>query len=620
MTLPTVQELAGTVERVAGALLRDDSARDVATAVQEATCRAYRSLRADPSLVAPRAGECGATLAAELGRLHEALLERRPEWDGATLRLRDGGSARRATGSWFTPPTLVEHLLDQALEPVLAEAQRAGGAEGLLQVAILDPACGAGAFLAAAAHRLAHRIARCRSAEPTAAQLRDAHVEVLASCVYGVDRDPGAVELARIALWHQSGASTTEPPEVRLVVADALLDDWPARFPEVFVDRGGFDVVVGNPPFLNQLQSLTAHRPGTAAALAERSGGALRAYTDVSAVFLHRSLGWLRPGGRSALVQPQSLLGARDAGGVRAALAAEAALESLWATDERVFSASVQTCAPVLRRGAVQGPVRRSHGPQFRTLASYADPDLTGEWSFLLAAGLGVPEVALPARAGVLGDIAACTADFRDQYYGLEPYVREARDCPSGVPLVTTGLIDPAVCWWGRRDARFLKRRWKAPVVDVEALRADEALNRWATNRLVPKVLLATQGRVLEAVADPVGAWLPSVPTVSVVPEKDRLWHALAVLLAPPVAAHAAARYAGTALTMRAIKLSASQAARLPLPVDRAAWDRGAELAERLDPTTEQPDLSELAAVMCAAYGVRDPAVLRWWRDRWSSL
>jgi hypothetical protein len=280
----------------------------------------------------------------------------------------------------------------------------------------------------------------------------------------------------------------------------------------------------------------------------------------------------------------------------------------------------VLTCAPVLRRAAPQGPVRRSHGPHFEAVAArdVGPADLEGEWSFLLAAGLGVPELVLAHAPGTLGDVATCTADFRDQYYGLAPYVHEAAEHPDGSPLVTTGLVEPAACLWGTRPARFLKRQWQAPVVDVAAMGEHPALGRWAEARLVPKVLVGTQGKVVEAVADEHGRWLPSVPTITVVPARERLWHVLAVLLAPPVAAHAAATYAGTALTMRAIKLSASQVARIPLPTDDIAWDEAATLVRHAQHDAQQRRalVVEAGRVMCRGYRVPEEPVMGWWSDR----
>jgi hypothetical protein len=149
-------------------------------------------------------------------------------------------------------------------------------------------------------------------------------------------------------------------------------------------------------------------------------------------------------------------------------------------------------------------------------------------------------------------------------------------------------------------------------VVDVDSLAAASSrLGAWAAARLVPKVLVAGQGRVIEAVVDERGEWLPSVPVVSVVPHQAAdLWRLLAVLLAPPVVAHAAARYLGTGLTPGSVKVSARQLAALPLPPDEQAWAAAADLAR-------DGRLPEAGTVMTDAYGI-DPAdgVLGWWLGR----
>ncbi len=535
-----------------------------------------------------------------LGALHESVLALQPVVQDGRLSLQPqdpgAGTGRKSAGAYFTPTVLVEWLLDHTLEPALDDVSEA------TQVALCDPACGAGVFLIEATRRL---------------QRRGLSADEALARVVGVDRDAAALEVARTCLWLEAvePGRPVELAELALHGCDALLEsEWERSAPP-----GGFHVVVGNPPFLNQLARLTAHRPGVAARLNDRSGGVLRPYTDVSAVFLQRSVEWVRPGGRIGLVQPQSVLAARDAAGVRKHVTATCALDAIWASAVPVFDAHVLTCAPVLRRDAPQKAVRRFHGPDFAELAAKSDPDLTDAWSHLLAAGLGIPEVDLPNDSGVLADIADCTADFRDQYYGLAPYVHEQNASPGGslAPLVTSGLIDPAESLWGRRGTRFLKRSWDAPVIDLEALEADEKLYRWAVRRLVPKVLVGTQGKVIEAVVDEEGRWLPSVPTVTVVPDPALLWHVLAVLLAPPVAAHAAAAFAGTALSMQAIKLSARQVGGLPLPVDRSRWDEGAAAVRRAqeEPARRDEHLATAGRHMCDAYGV-DGATLEWWLSR----
>jgi hypothetical protein len=147
----------------------------------------------------------------ELGSVYESLLELQPQLgsDGKTLIFasevaEQKGNQRKTTGSYYTPDSLVQLLLDTTLNPVLddREARASDPAEALLQLAVIDPACGSGHFLLAAARRIATRVARHRAGGiPSAADFRHALREVACRCLYGVDRNPMAVELTKVALW-----------------------------------------------------------------------------------------------------------------------------------------------------------------------------------------------------------------------------------------------------------------------------------------------------------------------------------------------------------------------------------------------------------------------------------
>ncbi|MFC7501423.1 hypothetical protein, partial [Nocardioides sp. GCM10030258] len=95
------------------------------------------------------------------------------------------------------------------------------------------------------------------------------------------------------------------------------------------------------------------------------------------------------------------------------------------------------------------------------------------------------------------------------------------------------------------------------------------------------------------------------------------LWRLLAVTLAPPVVAHAAARYLGTGLSPGSVKVSARQLAALPLPADTAAWDEGAALARRAQRAegNRTEVLADAARAMTAAYAGSDET-LAWWLAR----
>ncbi|MCY4332544.1 MAG: N-6 DNA methylase [Cyanobacteria bacterium MAG CAR1_bin_15] len=147
----------------------------------------------------------------ELGSVYESLLELQPQLadDGRSLVFaaeasERKGNQRKTTGSYYTPDSLVQALLDSALDPVLdsTEAAAADPAAALLKLSILDPACGSGHFLLAAARRLATRLARIRAdGAPGLADFRPALRDVARCCLHGVDKNPMAVELARVALW-----------------------------------------------------------------------------------------------------------------------------------------------------------------------------------------------------------------------------------------------------------------------------------------------------------------------------------------------------------------------------------------------------------------------------------
>jgi len=314
---------------------------------------------------------------------------------------------------------------------------------------------------------------------------------------------------------------------------DALRRDWKGQ---------QFDVVVGNPPYLNQLSSRTT-RGGRS-----RFGGG--PYADVAAEFLALAVRLTRPGGRVGLVLPQSLLSARDAAGIREAVDGAAALRWMWWSDTQMFDANVRVWAGVWEVGGAPGPVRRAHGPQFRPLPTIKRP---ATWAGLLTGGS--PE---PHDGPTLGDIASFAVDFRDQYYGL---VGAVGDDVDGPPLVTCGLIDPGVCHWGSRPVRFAKHTYAAPRVAVHSLSPE--LQRWAAQRLVPKVLVANQTSVIEAVHDERGEWLPSVPVITcTTAQPDRV---LSVLGSDPALQWVRHHAAGSGLGVGTVRLNPRLLASIPL-------------------------------------------------------
>jgi methylase of polypeptide subunit release factors len=504
-----------------------------------------------------------------LGQVHEALLE---------------PSTRRRAGAHYTPPQIARGLVALARDGHDAPAPR-----------VCDPAVGGGAFLLAVAESLAARGAI-------------APIDVVRHHCFGCDVDAATVDVARatLALWARHWPCELD---ANIVVADAFdAPVWPAEF----------DLVVGNPPFLNQLEQHTARDRGRAAGLRASFGDAATGYVDTAALFLLRGLDLVRPGGRVALVQPHSTLAARDAAGVRAAVGARGRIAGVWFANERVFAAGVRVWAPVIEKASDAGeaqPVIRRVGPAFAPAPLGPAPTEAG-WTSLVVDLTGLPTPGIRAQ-GVVADLATATAGFRDQFYGLVGRVHEAAPGDERPRLVTSGLIDVLDTSWGSTPGRFAGARWNRPVVALDDL--GDAVARWVRAQLVPKLVLATQTKVLEVAVDERGDAVPSTPVIAVHVAADMLWHLAAALSSPPVSAVAHQRGFGAALSAGALKLSARQVLELPLPADHAAWDEAARCAQKVPGTqgdARREALAAFAAAGCAAYGVADDELVAWWLHR----
>lgn len=460
-----------------------------------------------------------------------------------------GTSERQRLGAWYTPQDLVDTVVANVVTAEFVALRMAVGAA----MKVLDPACGDGRFLAAAGRRIRELGGTCE--------------------LVGVDIDPAAVY-----------ATASLLPEATTHCEDALERTWGSP---------SFDVVLGNPPFLSQLAAATT-RSGSSS----RGGGP---YADAAAEFLVLASEVVDSnGGRVALVLPQSLLSSRDAGDARQRIDDRARMFWSWWTGERVFDAQVHTCALAFEFSAPtedQSPRQKSQPTAARSPT----------WSHVVASRIGVPslpDAVTELADGTLGDRAWLNANFRDEYYGMAPAVGDHFDGPR---LITSGLIDPGRSLWGERPVTFAKQQFAAPRIDTAKL--EGKMVRWAARRLAPKVLVANQTTVIEAVCDPGGDWLPAVPVVGIYPESadaDTAWQIAALLTSPVASAWAWKQSGGTGLSANSIRLGPVLLAALPWPP--AGLNRAVEALQR-------GDIRRCGLAVIDSYeiaGVRDE-LFSWW-------
>lgn len=143
----------------------------------------------------------------EFGSVYEGLLEFQPVFHTTGERVEFDfaqGDQRAATGSHYTPDDLVQPLIKHSLDYLIADAlKKPDPAKVLLELRVADISCGSGHILLAAARRIATELAIVRTGEeqPSPSAFRAAIRDVIRECIYGVDLNPLAVELCKVALW-----------------------------------------------------------------------------------------------------------------------------------------------------------------------------------------------------------------------------------------------------------------------------------------------------------------------------------------------------------------------------------------------------------------------------------
>ncbi|MEI6640148.1 MAG: DNA methyltransferase, partial [Chlorobium sp.] len=143
----------------------------------------------------------------EFGSVYEGLLEYEPVFlqNGNNVEFAfAAGDERSRTGSHYTPDDLVQPLIKHSLDYLIADKLKTANPEAaLLSLRVADISCGSGHILLAAARRIATELAIVRTGEeqPSPSAFRSAIRDVIRNCIYGVDLNPLAVELCKVALW-----------------------------------------------------------------------------------------------------------------------------------------------------------------------------------------------------------------------------------------------------------------------------------------------------------------------------------------------------------------------------------------------------------------------------------
>ncbi|NBR24817.1 MAG: hypothetical protein EBU08_13815 [Micrococcales bacterium] len=196
---------------------------------------------------------------------------------------------------------------------------------------------------------------------------------------------------------------------------------------------------------------------------------------------------------------------------------------------------------------------------------------------------------------------------------------KEDADDLQSPKLITVGKIDLANLSWGHEPTKFAKEAYEFPRVEISRL--EPKMLSWATRMARPKILVATQTKIVELFVDDTGILLPSIPIASVFPNEGiDIWKVAACLASPLVTLYSLSQLAGAGMNAEVLKISARFIITIPLPSKNEEWAQGArflELAQSASGENKRELLTEFGKVMGAAYQVDEPEkILEWWSAR----
>ena len=296
----------------------------------------------------------------------------------------DGGrlvSKRKRDGVFYTPQYITKYIVENTVGKLCAEKKAEMGIdeqeyfadknrqtatkkrlldqltayrEWLLGITICDPACGSGAFLNAALQFLMaeHKLIDEMEAKLTGSELIFPNIEnsILENNLYGVDINEESVEIARLALWLRTAKPHRKLSSLNnnIKCGNSLISDpaiagdkafnWQAEFPQVFA-KGGFDVVIGNPPYVNMVNILDENQRK----YYQKNYKTVKNKSDLYSIFTEKASKLIRENGLFGFIFPNSWMGTESFSSFREFLAHDVKVTKLVQLPPGVFEDATVT-------------------------------------------------------------------------------------------------------------------------------------------------------------------------------------------------------------------------------------------------------------------------------------
>jgi N-6 DNA Methylase/TaqI-like C-terminal specificity domain len=462
-------------------------------------------------------------------------------------------TAKKTNGAYYTPPHLVDFVVSQTVEKI----------DGLPRV--VDPACGGGFFLVAAYEALMEK----RSRHLGRVLITTERQQILQNCIYGVDIDPQAVAVTQVALSLKllEFDPKAEIPDLKpnIQCGNAVVDfDWQKAF-----TQDGFDVVIGNPPYIDSEQ-MTKYFPDWRQYCAAHYKSATGNW-DLFCVFIEKALDLCRSGGLVSLVVPNKLASADYAAGVRSLLASDSQMILI-----RDYGQTAPFKAAVYPLVFITQKVIRRKANSFRDSQAWATGDNFQQTDLLYRLRETFPKLETIAQVNGAATVA--------EAYIIQDLIH---DDPAGeLRMVNSGTIDRYCLLWGKKPLRYLGRSYLHPVIKESERLPSKRLHQAQQ----PKIIVSGMTQRLECAIDPQGSMLAGKSTTIILPFQDfDIYYLLGILNSRLISFYFRGYFGGNSLQGGYLRVGAPQIRQMPIALSPNLESIINLVHQRLS----QPDLSQ---------------------------
>lgn len=387
----------------------------------------------------------------------------------------------------------------------------------LLDLKIVDPACGSGAFLNQALNFLINEHQLLQKDLVIMGDITayyEIQKSILEHNLYGVDINEEAVEIAKLSLWLRTVEHDRPLTKLaqKIKVGNSLIDDksvvdnafeWEKEFPEVF-EQGGFDVVIGNPPYVDS-ESMTKSYADERKWITKNFQTA-KGNWDIFIPFIELGLKILKESNFLSYIIPNKILSAKYGTTIRDFVNEYFCINEIFdLSKNNVFTVDVYPVILFLQKTQQSSTLNITIQNDNDIQTKITTYSLENNWALYLDEHYNIySKINQKFQA-----LNSCTsyniypAASVSEAYEIKEFICDKNILEVGyLKLINTGTIDPYISQWGIDDMQYIKAKYRFPIVDIKKIKQKE----WTQK---PKISLAGMVIKIEAFLDTMGIYLP---------------------------------------------------------------------------------------------------------------